>query len=36
MEDKEKEKDAKKPKFKDDEIKNEKPAETQLSADKVI
>lgn len=36
VEDKEKEKDAKKPKFKDDEIKNEKPAETQLSADKVI
>lgn len=35
-EDKDKDKDAKKSRFKDDEIKNEKPIETQLSADKVL
>lgn len=35
-EDKDKDKDAKKSRFKDDETKNEKPIETQLSADKVL
>lgn len=35
-EDKDKDKDAKKSRFKDDETKNEKPVETQLSADKVL
>ncbi|XP_018374721.1 PREDICTED: U4/U6 small nuclear ribonucleoprotein Prp3 [Trachymyrmex cornetzi] len=34
-EDKDKDKDAKKSRFKDDETKNEKPIETQLSADKI-
>lgn len=34
-EDKDKDKDAKKSRFKDDETKNEKPVETQLSADKI-
>lgn len=34
--DKDKDKDAKKSRFKDDETKNEKPIETQLSADKVL
>ena len=36
MEDKDKDKDAKKPRFKDDEVKNEKTTEAQLSADKVL
>lgn len=35
-EDKDKDKDAKKSRFKDDETKNEKPIDTQLSADKVL
>lgn len=35
-EDKDKEKDAKKSRFKDDEAKNEKTVEPQLSADKVL
>lgn len=35
VEDKDKDKDAKKPRFKDDEVKNEKTTEAQLSADKV-
>lgn len=34
-EDKDKDKDTKKSRFKDDETKNDKPPETQLSADKV-
>lgn len=36
VEDKDKDKDAKKPRFRDDEIKNEKTTEAQLSADKVL
>lgn len=35
-EDKDKDKDAKKSRFKDDDIKNDKPIETQYSEDKVI
>lgn len=36
VDDKDKDKDAKKPRFRDDEVKNEKTTEAQLSADKVL
>lgn len=35
-EDKDKDKDAKKSRFKDDDVKNEKPTENQYSEDKVL